>query len=371
MEQNQVEVSWDDLVIESVDEIEEQIETTEEAPKQTEEEQLNEVKEEENSTEEQSEQTQEKEEPVQTETTSSPYNAIVKDLLEEGDWEDVEVESKDGEFVKLSELVTKGEVDKDTYLLIKKDNDKTKEEDLKSNFISVKDLDETQKTLLNIVKNGNYEEAKKLFENPENLKEPFQGFDSDNIGHNKQVYAHYLGSMGHGEDEIALLIEKASKDLTLADKAEKIVEHHRAKHKESLKLKEEAILKEVEEEKKRTKEFKKTLSDQYKTNGIDDKISKRLIETATKEEKDGGLRIHSLYEAALEDPKRAADVIFFLTEPEKFLQHKMAETKRSTLTNEMRKIRRLQQDKASKQGTAQQEETISKTTDPFSNLQVE
>lgn len=367
MEQNQKEISFSDLNFEEIDlgesteaqtaeqevevNLEQEAEETETTEEVTEEAQEQETPEE--GSEEEPEKKEEKKEVLQP---SSYHTDLVKDLLEEGEWEDVEVETEEGEFIKLSEMVEQGKVDKTTYLSIKKDNEERQKEDLKNNYLSIKDLDETKKALIEIIKDGDYDKAKELFENPQQLRRPFEEYDSSNDSHNEQVYAWYLQGLNHDAEEIRLLVNKAKKDLSIDQKAEKIVTHQQKMFDDKLKEEKEKTKQASLKQQEDVKEFKKKLTEKYKAEQLPDKLIKSIVSNSTKTDKDGDWQVHSLYDEAMQDPEKAADIIFYLTNPEKFLAHKMSETKRSTQIDGLRQIRRVQEQKANKQTTAQKEE---------------
>ena len=144
--------------------------------------------------------------------SDNTYLDFVKEKLDSGEWEDLVIEDEDGNEVRLSELK---DIDKDTFKALEKEIKTQKDTEFKEKYVSVDGLDEVKKRLINIVKEGDLELAKALFQNPAALKEPYQGYDSNNDEHNEDVLDfYYQKALGHSPKEAAALVKAAKEDLT-------------------------------------------------------------------------------------------------------------------------------------------------------------
>lgn len=283
-------------------------------------------------------------EEVKTETTitiSEPtvetesYKTL-KSLINLGEIEDFSVVIDD-KSILLSEYK---DIDEDTLKDVLKTYREEEAKNFKTDYISVKDLDETKKALIEIVKKGSYEEVQELFKNPTILKDPFEGFDNSNVNHNSQVYmAHLTQVKGHAADEAKALLDIAIKNNTVDEKALKIVEDYREQNKKAI-LEEQKRIEEQEKEKKeRIKTYSKDLDEVFKSYELRPEKILEYKKLATQFDKVGNLPIDSMYEDLMKDPKKAADLILFITDRELYDKRVKASAKRESDINTARQIR--------------------------------
>lgn len=306
-----------------------------------------------------------KETPDKKENKEQSYNFysdLVKERLESGEWEDVVVEI-DGEEKKLSEL---SDLDKDTFKDIEKTILDEKQAIFDTKYVDVDGLSETQVKLINIIKNGDLDKAKELFEKPEALQEPFQGYDPENDAHNEQVLSWYYQNRGDSPDEAKLLIEQAKKDLTIDKKAEKIVEFQKKAFKDKLEQTNKALLDAKLAEEAEIKEYRKSLSASLKEEGLGETAIRKFVDSATKKDKAGSFEIDTIYESLMKDPKQAKDLIYFMLDKENFVKKLTAETKKNVHVDNLRKIKIVSDGTKNKQ---QKEEDVKVTSSSiFDNL---
>ena len=295
----------------------------------------------------------EKKEEIVFNNSDAVYFDIVKDRLDSGEWEDVLIETEDGTEKLLSEL---DNIDKDTFKNLERAIKDQKNEELKSKYIEVDGLDEVKKRLINIVKSGDLDLAKALFQNPESLKEPFQGYDEDNDVHNTEVLAWYYQSiMGHSPSETRALVEASKKDLTLDLKAQKIVDYQRQQFYKSLENKEQELIAEQKEEVERIKEYRKGLASEFKQEGVSETLTRKFVDVATKKDENGSFEIDNIYEEWMNDPKRAKELIQFMLDKETYIKRVTSETKKNVQLDNLKKIKIVQD--TTKVSRTKQEET--------------
>jgi hypothetical protein len=296
---------------------------------------------------------EEKEEKISFNNTDAVYFDIIKDRLDSGEWEDVLIETEDGTEKLLSEL---DNVDKDTFKNLERAIKDQKAEEFKSKYVEVDGLDEVKKRLINIVKSGDLELAKALFENPDSLKEPFQGYDEDNDAHNTDVLGwYYQKVMGHSNSEARALVEASKKDLTLDVKAQKIVEYQRQQFYKGLENKEQELIEDQKEEQERIKEYRKGLAQEFKTEGVSESLTRKFVDVATKKDQNGSFEIDNIYEEWMNDPKKARELIQFMLDKDTYIKRVTSETKKNVQLENLKKIKIVQD--TTKVSRTKQEET--------------
>lgn len=263
----------------------------------------------------------------------SIHLALLKEKLETGEWEDVIIGDEENG-IKLSEMEN---IDEDEYKQIIAEQKRLKDEDLKNNYIKVDGLSDIQKSLINIVKEGNLDKARELFENPQTLVEPFQGYDSDNEQHNEQVLAWYYQQQGNSPKEVEALLKIAKEDLTLDVKANKIVDWQREQYQTKIKAEEEKIQQQKLAEQENIKKFRKELVTELKST-VDENLAKKFADVATKYDKNGELDVDKTYDEWMRDPKKASELIHFLYDRDSFIKKLTSETKRNVQLDVAKKI---------------------------------
>lgn len=282
----------------------------------------------------------EKKEEIVFNNSDAVYFDIVKDRLDSGEWEDVLIETEDGTEKLLSEL---DNIDKDTFKNLERAIKDQKDEDLKSKYIDIDGLDEVKKRLINIVKSGDLDLAKALFQNPESLKEPFQGYDEDNDVHNTEVLSwYYQNIIGHSPSETRALVDSSKKDLTLDLKAQKIVDYQRQQFYKGLENKEQELIAEQKEEVERIKEYRKGLASEFKQEGVSETLARKFVDVATKKDQNGSFEIDNIYEEWMNDPKKAKELIQFMLDKETYIKRVTSETKKNVQLENLKKIKIVQ-----------------------------
>lgn len=282
----------------------------------------------------------EEEQKISFNNSDAVYFDLIKDRIESGEWEDVLIETEDGTEKLLSEL---DNVDKETFKNLERAIKEQKAEEFNSKYVEVEGLDEVKKRLINIVKSGDLELAKAIFENPDSLKEPFQGYDEDNDAHNTDVLAwYYQKVMGHSPSETRALVEASKKDLTLDVKAQKIVEYQRQQFYKSLENKEQELIESQKEEQERIKEYRKGLAQEFKQEGLSESLTKKFVDVATRKDQNGSFEIDNIYEEWMNDPKKARELIQFMLDKDTYIKKVTSETKKNVQLENLKKIKIVQ-----------------------------
>jgi hypothetical protein len=287
-----------------------------------------------------------KDEPKEPETnitlvnSDSTYLDIVKERLDSGEWDDLVIEDEEGNEVKLSELK---DIDKDTFKALEKEIKTQKDTEFKEKYVSVDGLDEVKKRLINIVKEGDLDLAKALFQNPAALQEPFQGYDNDNDDHNEDVLDwYYQKGLGHSQKEAAALVRAAKEDLTLDVKAQKIVEYQRNQFYTNLKNREQQIIAEKAREQETIKEYRKNLASELKQEGLSENLTRKFVDVATKTDNTGNYEIDTIYDEWMSDPKKAKELIYFMLDKDNYLKKVTANVKKDVQLDNLKRIKIVQ-----------------------------
>lgn len=274
------------------------------------------------------------------------YSKLAAKMIERGDWSDAEIENEDGSTTLLSELK---DLDEEQYLEILENQKSFKEEELKEKYTSVEGLDEHKKRLINIIKEGG--DLTELFQDPNAIQRPFEGIDLDDENTCANiVYRQHLAN-GLEEKEAVELTKLAQKEFSLDEKAKKIVSYHQSAYDKTLEETEKELQANKAKEQEDLKSYRSTLSKSYKEQGLQEGLSKRLIDLATKENKDGVLEVDNLYELAMQDPETARELIHFLGDKESYLKLKSSDIKRKDNIKTMKTISFIPKDKNKKAAT--------------------
>lgn len=272
-----------------------------------------------------------KEEPKETGQEGEPiYDTFIKDLIEEGEWEDETVETEEGEEVLLSEMK---EVDKKTFYEIKRQKDKLD----KQNTISLDSFDESKRKLVEILKEGG--DLKEYFSSPKELEEPFKGVDLEDENNQKAILYNFNLNKGLDEEESKNLVEMAEKNGTLQEKTEKVTSFFKEKHQEKIKEAAAKAKEKREQEQKEDKELKKTLKEKFTSLGYNDSKAKIYADKAIKKDSEGNYEIDKVYEERMKDPEKAYKLIQLLIDEDNFMKHIKEESKTATQKDNMRKLK--------------------------------
>lgn len=291
------------------------------------------------------------------------FSDLIKEKLDSGEWEDMLIETPEGEEKLLSEL---GSIDKDTYKNLEKAIKDQKDEEFKTKYVDIDGLDEVKKRLISIVKNGDLELAKALFENPESLQEPFQGYDQDNERHNEDVLAwYYQNALGHSQSETRALVKSAKEDLSIDDKASRIVNYQRDQFYKNLENREAQILEEKRAEIERIKDYRKSLTSTFKNEGLSDNLVRKFVDVATKQDSTGGFEIDDIYDQWMSDPAKAKELIYFMLDKENYLKKATSEVKKNVQLDNLKKIKIIQD---TTRVEKKKEESQSQTLSPLETI---
>lgn len=193
-----------------------------------------------------------------------------------------------------------------------------KDKNLKEKYISTENFDEQTKKLIEIKQAGG--------DISEIIRENVTAIDQltrlkDNIDDEKvqiNIVGHNLEQKGLSKRVIQAQITELIEQGELENEANSILDSHLLIHNEAIEQKRQGELGRVEKEKEDLKNLRKNLSATYKEFGVPDNIQKVLVDNATKLDQDKISNTDKLYFEAIKDPKKFAEINYFLNNPEEF-----------------------------------------------------
>lgn len=193
-----------------------------------------------------------------------------------------------------------------------------KEKNIKEKYISTEDLDDQTKKLIEIKRAGGSisEIVKENVTAIERIQELKANIDNENVQAN--IVGKDLEQKGNDLEVIQEQIKRLRERGELESRAEAILDNHLSIHNEAIEQKRQSELQRVEQEKEDLKNLRKNLSAEYKQMGVPENIQRVLVDNATKLDADKISNTDKLYFEAIKDPKRFAEINYFLNNPEEF-----------------------------------------------------
>jgi len=277
---------------------------------------LSETKEETTTTEEKPETVTTKAEESNT-TVDELYTNKLQEYIEEGFFVDgeIEIEDENGEpqVILLSEM--KG-VTPEMFEAIKAEQKRVRDEDIKSKYISTEGLDENTKKLIELKKAGG--DITPLLQVEAQYVNPVQNLDLDNEQHQEYLVRESLKAQNLKPKVIDAQIEAMKEDMTLDMEAKKLYDDVNKKYGEFIDQKKKEVEEQLEGEKTRQKEFKKSMSETIKGLKLEENLQKTILENTAKFDENGLTNTDSLYFQAKKNPELYAKLALFLTDEKKF-----------------------------------------------------
>lgn len=275
--------------------------------------------------------------PINEQPTISLYSNIVKEFLEEGDWEDVELELEEGQDpVKLSEIQN---ITPELFKEIKAIQKSMKEEDFNSKYISVDGLDETTRKMIELKKQGG--DLTPLLQVEQQHVHPLKNLNLDDENVHEMLVRQKYNHQGIDPDLVDLKIQKLKDNLQLDLEAKKVIDEINTNFDSIVqeKLEEQKkINTQIQEEQKK---LRTTITKTYREFGLKDSLVKNLVDNATKWDENGLTEVDKIYFAAKDNPELFAEVVFLLSDKEGYNQYKGVKIQNKVNTDTIRKIHRI------------------------------
>lgn len=252
--------------------------------------------------------------PEETVKVFTDYSKRLKNNIADGLIENFQITYNDQEAF----LEDIDDLTEDAYNEIITQYKAEKEKNIKEKYISTEDLDDQTKKLIEIKRAGGSisEIVKENVTAIERIQELKANIDNENVQAN--IVGKDLEQKGNDLEVIQDQIKRLRDRGELESRAEAILDSHLSLHNEAIENKRQSELQRAEQEKEDLKNLRKNLSSEYKQMGVPENIQRVLVDNATKLDSDKISNTDKLYFEAIKDPKRFAEINYFLNNPEEF-----------------------------------------------------
>lgn len=289
--------------------------------------------------------------------TSAPkpsvYAELIKEYIEEGDWQDgaIEIEDENGETIQVN-LLDLTDVTPEQFRQIKAGQKALREEELKSKYISKEGIDEATLKIIELKKAGG--DTRELFQIQAELVNPLDSLDLDDERvHEYLVRQKLSANPDLDQDDIDNKVAKMKANFVLDIEAKKIIaevntnfdlaiEQRRKEH-------EEAVAKVAESQ----KEFKKTMTQTFRDLKLNDNIVKNLVENTAKFDEYGLTNVDKAFFEAKKNPELFAKVAYLILDEKGFNEFQGVKIKNEVAKDTIKTIFKISP-KATKQNTTNQ-----------------
>ena len=312
-----------------------------------------------------SEEKKETVEGVEEETSNSKfYKSIISDLVKEGLWESFDgIEDENGEVIPLDQV----NIDKDVFYSIVA----SKIEEIKSkaseNKISVDGVSDFMKRMIELEKKGG--NVRQAMETYNALTNPIEALDLEKIeDQRKMVWLRYKLENKLDDQTITDIIVSREMSGKLEETAKQAKSQLEKAAEMQLQNLEQQAKERQQKEKEEIKQYRADLNDILnKEFKLKDSTKTRLLDLATKRDKEGLYGIDYLYKQAMETPEKATKLLLFLTNEEEYNQQISEKKVREGKINTMKSIRLVPKGKGSNLSVPSQnkESKEDKTFDPM------
>lgn len=246
--------------------------------------------------------------------TGLNVSTIINSNIGNGHWEDFKIIKDDGTEELLSEIT---DLDEETYRFILEQQQQFKEEKLKEEYIKLEGISETKRKVIEIAMTGGRGVAEAILQDPNLMNEPYEGMDPNEVKDRFNIFVDDLVGKGVPTEDAVELAQKREKDGTLYSSVTDIVATARESHKQHLEKVKQELLDEKAKEEQFIKNYEKELRASFTERKLDPKTINNLVKLATELEGDT-IKIDSLYDSMIRDPKKAPLLIEFLNDPEAY-----------------------------------------------------
>lgn len=231
------------------------------------------------------------------------YTALAKQNIKAGIWEDYED----------SDTLT---LDKESFKELWEHQENARKAQIKESIFS--SLDTEDKEFLEFKKNGGNLD---LYFQARQREQVVQNLDiTTDVGKKNAVYTYYSNIVGWSHEKIMKHIDNSIKDLEIDEEAE----YAYAQIEERVKSEKAALIasqqKQAEDRQKQFNEYKTSLKTTFKDNLEPNKV-KAAVEAFTQHDPETGLTpIDKAFIAMKADPKKAAELWKYITDPDKYVE---------------------------------------------------
>ena len=211
-----------------------------------------------------------------------------------------------------------------------------KEEDFKSKYVNIENFDETTKKMLELKRKGG--DITQLIQAEAQIVHPLKDYNLEDERVQEGLVRQKLAHLGNEQDVIDFKINKLKKELNLDKEAEKVIKEINDSFDAYVEKESQRQLEELTAQKEKQKEFRKTMSDMFKTYDIEDNIRKSLLDSSTKNDDNGLSDVDKAFFEAKNNPELFAQVAFLLTDREAYNKYTGIKIKNKTNLDTVQKV---------------------------------
>lgn len=274
------------------------------------------------------------------------YSGMVETLIEKGEWKDFHVQfDEDSEPILISELE---DIDKETFEQLLSTQKEEREKEIESKYISLEGVDDITKQIIEIKRQGG--DITQVLEAHSRIKNPLDNVDLDNESHMKELVGYKLMAQYNNDiDVVNLKLSGIIKEGNLDIEARKVYEEIESNYKGFLDQELNKVKEEQQQTEKLRKEFRKNISEAFKTYGLNDADYKTLVDSASKYKEDGTTEIDNLFKEAKNDPERFSKLVMFLKNPKLFEDKYSTKIRNKANLDAVKKIVRVRPETSSQE----------------------
>jgi hypothetical protein len=252
------------------------------------------------------------------ETKTNIYSELIKEYIEDGDWEDgaIEIEDDKGETITVNLLDLK-DVTPEQFKQIKAGQKALKDEDFKKKYISSEGLDENTLKLIELKKAGG--DTRELFQIQAELVNPLDRLDlNDERVHEYLVRQKLSANPDLDQYDIDSKISRLKANFTLDSEAKKIIEEVNTNFGVAIEEKQREFFESREKAQEEQKAFKKQMTQTYKDLKLNENIVKNLVENTAKYDEYGLTNVDKAFFEAKKNPELFAKIAYLILDEKGF-----------------------------------------------------
>jgi hypothetical protein len=289
----------------------------------------------------------------------SVYTDLIKEYIEDGEWEDgaIEIEDDKGEIITVN-LLDLTDISPEQFRQIKAGQKALKDEELKTKYISKEGIDENTLKILEIKKAGG--DTRELFQIQAELVNPLDNLDLDDERVHEYLVRQRLSTNPDlDQDDINNKVSKMKANFTLDTEAKKIISEVNTNFGLAIEEKKKEHLALVAKVQEEQKAFKKQMTQTYKDLKLNDNLVKNLVENTSKFDEYGLTNVDKAFFEAKKNPELFAKIAYLILDEKGFNEFQGVKIKNDVTKETIKTIFKISP-KASNASPSTQEGSLEK-----------
>lgn len=297
-----------------------------------------------------------KEEDIQLEEKSSLRRFGVKDtvasLIDNDTWVDMAIKYGEKEYDNITDLLEKEKPSKELFDMLSLAQKNYREDEIKQQYVKVGDKDSTKAKLVNAILHDI--DYTGLLEYNSEVIEPLQRIDFSKIQDGDRIAEEFVKQClvdidNYHPESIEAVIKKLKQDFRLMDKAEEYQKITIEGFNREIEKRETEKFEKIRREETEIKEQFKTLKQELKEKGIDDRFSNQLLKLRYTKDNDGIFHYEHLIKDKIKDKVFEAKFLHFLMDEEDFINTAKSKVKNETSKKYLELVNVIPKEKGAKQ----------------------